>query len=82
LRRLIGILTQVLVIVFFGLLAWIGFTIMPILAGDAMTSLPSVPMNWVQSVIPISSVLILATEIRQLILYVIPDTDSAFAAGA
>jgi len=33
-------------------------------------------------VIPISSVLILATEIRQLILYVIPDTDSAFAAGA
>jgi TRAP-type C4-dicarboxylate transport system permease small subunit len=82
LRRLIGILTQGLVIVFFGLLAWIGFTIMPILAGDAMTSLPSVPMNWVQSVIPISSVLILATEIRQLILYVIPDTDSAFAAGA
>ena len=70
LRRYFTIFTQCLVIGFFALLAWVGFTIMPILAGDAMTSLPSVPMNWVQSVIPISAVLIVTSEVRELIVVI------------
>jgi TRAP-type transport system small permease protein len=65
--RLVGILTQLLVIVFFALLGWVGLSIMPILAGDALVSLPWVSMNFVQSVIPISAGLILVAEIMFLI---------------
>lgn len=65
--RLVGILTQLLVIVFFALLGWVGLSIMPILTGDALVSLPWVSMNFVQSVIPISSGLILVAEIMFLI---------------
>lgn len=65
-RRWLNVLAQVLVIVFFALLAWVGVTIMPVLASDTMTSLPTVPMNWVQSVIPISAVMILVVEVRYL----------------
>jgi TRAP-type C4-dicarboxylate transport system permease small subunit len=65
--RLVGIVTQLLVIVFFALLGWVGLSIMPILVGDALVSLPWVSMNFVQSVIPISSGLILVAEIMFLI---------------
>lgn len=66
-RRVVGIAGQVLVIVFFALLGWVGLSIMPALAGDALVSLPWVPMNFVQSVIPITSVLILIAEVMFLI---------------
>jgi TRAP-type C4-dicarboxylate transport system permease small subunit len=66
-RRAFNILAQLLVIAFFLLLAWVGFAIMPVLAGDAMVSLPWLPMNVVQSVIPISSVLIVVAEATHLV---------------
>lgn len=66
-RRLVNLFGQVLVILFFALLGWVGLTIMPALAGDALVSLPWIPMNAVQSVIPITSVLILIAEIMFLI---------------
>jgi len=44
------------------LLGWVGLSILPILHTDAMVSLPAVPMSVVQSVIPISSLLIVAAE--------------------
>jgi TRAP-type C4-dicarboxylate transport system permease small subunit len=66
-RWVLQVITQLLVIGFFALLAWVGFDIMPILATDTMTSLPDVPMNLVQSVIPISSMLILVSETQCLI---------------
>ena len=66
-RRLVGILTQVMVILFFALLGWVGLSIMPLLVGDALVSLPWVSMNFVQSVIPISAVLILVGEGMYLI---------------
>lgn len=65
-RRVFDIAAQLLVIGFFALLAWVGFSILPILATDHMVSLPEVPMSVVQSVIPISAVLILAAEIMHL----------------
>jgi len=62
LQHALGIFTQLLVIAFFALLCWVGISIMPALVGDALVSLPWVPMNFVQSVIPISSALILVGE--------------------
>ncbi len=66
-RRAIGILVQLLVIAFFVLLGSVGAWIMPVLATDSLTSLPQVPMSFVQSVIPISSVLIVIAEGLHLI---------------
>jgi TRAP-type C4-dicarboxylate transport system permease small subunit len=66
LRRTFAVIAQLLVISFFGLLAYVGFQIIPILATDFMTSLPDVPMSVVQSVIPISACLILVSELDEL----------------
>jgi len=66
-KRVAGVVAQLLVIGFFALLGWIGMSIQPILAGDTMVSLPDVPMNLVESVIPISSVLIVIAELTHLV---------------
>lgn len=66
-KRVVSILGQILVILFFALLGWVGLTIMPALAGDALVSLPWVPMNFVQSVIPLTSALILVAEVMFLV---------------
>jgi TRAP-type transport system small permease protein len=66
-KRAIGIVTQVLVIAFFALLGWVGLSIMPILVGDSLVSLPWISMNFVQSVIPISAALILIGEVMHLV---------------
>ena len=66
-KRAIGIVTQVLVIAFFALLGLVGLSIMPILVGDSLVSLPWVSMNFVQSVIPISAALILVGEVMHLV---------------
>lgn len=66
-RRAIGIFSQVLVIAFFALMAWVGASILPILMTDTLVSLPWVPMAFVQSVIPISSALILIAEGMNLV---------------
>lgn len=73
-RRVVHIGGQILVIVFFALLCWVGLSIMPFLVGDALVSLPWVPMNVVQSVIPISAALILVAEIMNLIDLIRPST--------
>lgn len=61
-QRAFAIFGQLLVILFFALLGWVGLSIMPILSGDSLVSLPWVSMNFVQSVIPISSGLIIIAE--------------------
>src|SRR4051812_43928474 len=58
LRRAFNIAAEIIVIAFFLLLGWVGASVLPILATDALVSLPAVPMSFVQSVIPISSTLI------------------------
>ena len=65
-RRALGVIAQLIVIVFFGMLGWYGMEIMPILATDFMSSLPDVSMAVAQSVIPISAVLILIGEFLAL----------------
>jgi len=66
-RRALGIFAQVLVITFFVLLGWVGAEILPVLHGESLVSLDWVPMSVVQSVIPISSFLIVVAEITHLI---------------
>lgn len=66
LRRAVNIFSQLLVIAFFVLLGWMGVAIMPALVGESLVSLSWLPMNVVQSVIPISSVLILVGEVMHL----------------
>jgi TRAP-type C4-dicarboxylate transport system permease small subunit len=66
-KRGLNLFAQVVVIGFFALLGWVGLAIMPILAGDTLVSLPWLPMNVVQSVIPISSALIIVAELTHLV---------------
>ena len=65
-RRAVNIVAQLLVIGFFVLLGTVGASILPILATDALVSVPEVPMSIVQSVIPISSALIVVAELLHL----------------
>lgn len=57
---------DLLVVGFFLLLGWTGFTILEVLATDSLVSLPDVRVAWVQSVIPISAALIIAAELITL----------------
>ncbi len=66
-RRAFGILAQLLVIAFFILLGAVGAQILPVLHGESLVSLDWVPMSVVQSVIPISSALIVIAEVTHLI---------------
>ena len=80
-QRVLHIGAQVLVIAFFALLGWVGASILPIIAGDSLVSVPWVPMSVVQSVIPISCVLILVAEVIQLLILLRP-AGSARASAA
>ena len=79
-RRAINIVAQVLVIAFFAVLGVMGVWIMPILAGDTLVSVP-VPMNFVQSVIPLSSLLIIIAEATYLVELVASTRPPAGADG-
>ena len=79
-RRMINILAQLVVIAFFVTLGYVGASIMPILAGDSMVSLPWVPMNFVQSVIPVSAALIVIAEVTHLIDLVVATAPPAVRA--
>ena len=60
------VLAEILTIGFFLLLGWMGYAVLGALATDTLVSLPSVPVSWVQSVMPISAVLIVAAELITL----------------
>ena len=60
------IVAEALVIAFFALIAWVGYSILDVLATDHLVSLPAVPVNYIQSVLPISAVLIILAEILTL----------------
>jgi TRAP-type C4-dicarboxylate transport system permease small subunit len=81
-RRALNIVAQLLVIAFFALLAWVGGSILPILATDAMVSLPRVPMSFVQSVIPISATLIVIAETMHLVTLIGAAPEPRLAPGA
>ena len=66
LQRILLIIREVVVVGFFALIAWAGWQVIQILAGDRLTSLPWVPVAFTQSVIPIGGVLIALAELLTL----------------
>ena len=60
------LLADILVIAFFLLVGWTGYTILGVLATDNLVSLPQVQVAYVQSVIPIGAVLIVIAELLTL----------------
>jgi len=60
------IVAEVFTIGFFVLMGWTGYEVLGVLATDHLVSLPSIPVSWVQSVVPISAVLIVAAELITL----------------
>lgn len=61
-RLPLALLAETLVFAFFILLAYTGWSILDVLATDHLVSLPEISVKYVQSVIPISAVLILIAE--------------------
>jgi TRAP-type C4-dicarboxylate transport system permease small subunit len=57
---------DVLVVAFFLLVGWTGYTILDVLATDNLVSLPEISVAYTQSVIPISAVLIVLAELLTL----------------
>jgi len=60
------IIAEVLTIGFFLLMGWMGYQVLGVLDTDNLVSLPSIRVSWVQSVVPISAVLIVAAELVTL----------------
>ena len=65
-RAAARVLAQLATIAFFLLMGWTGYEVLGVLEGDHLVSLPEVPVSWVQSVVPISAVLIVIAEIVTL----------------
>jgi TRAP-type C4-dicarboxylate transport system permease small subunit len=65
-RKPVIVVAELLVFAFFVLLAWVGWQVFEILEGDRLVSLPSIPMQWAQSVIPVGSVLFIVAQALSL----------------
>ena len=65
-RRAGVIVSEVLVLFFFGLLTWAGLAVLQILEGSTLVSLTWVPISVTQSVIPIGGVLFISAELLSL----------------
>ena len=50
----------------FVLLAWVGMTVLEVLEGDTLVSLPWVPVQFTQSVIPIGAALFILGQLVSL----------------
>jgi TRAP-type C4-dicarboxylate transport system permease small subunit len=62
-RVLVTLLAQLLTLAFFVLLAWVGFSVLEILATDNLVSLPRLNAAHTNSVIPISAVLFIIGQV-------------------
>ena len=58
-----AVVAQLATLGFFVLLAWVGYSILQVLAHDRLVSLPEVPVAYANSVIPISSVLFVIAQL-------------------
>jgi TRAP-type C4-dicarboxylate transport system permease small subunit len=66
LRVAVVLVAEAIVITFFAVLAWYGTQVLIILEGDAMVSLPWVPTQFTQSVIPIGAALFILAQLFSL----------------
>ncbi len=60
------LVAEILTIGFFLLMGWMGYQVLGVLDTDYLITMPSIPVSWVQSVVPISAVLIVAAELITL----------------
>jgi TRAP-type C4-dicarboxylate transport system permease small subunit len=58
-----AVVAQLCTVAFFVLLAWVGYSILEVLATDRLVSLPDVPVVYAHSVIPISAVLMVVGQL-------------------
>jgi TRAP-type C4-dicarboxylate transport system permease small subunit len=58
-----AVVAQLCTMAFFVLLAWIGYSILEVLATDYLVSLPEVSVAWANAVIPITSVLFVVGQV-------------------
>jgi TRAP-type C4-dicarboxylate transport system permease small subunit len=58
-----AVVAQLCTLAFFVLLAWVGYSILEILASDRLVSLPEVSVAYANSVIPISAVLFIVGQL-------------------
>lgn len=65
-RVALRVMADLLTVAFFLVVGWTGYTVLEVLATDNLVSLPQVKVAWVQSVVPISAVLIIAAELLTL----------------
>jgi TRAP-type C4-dicarboxylate transport system permease small subunit len=62
LRLPLAMVAEASVFAFFILLAWVGYSVLEVLASDALVSLPGVSVAYAQSVIPVGAVLFIVAE--------------------
>jgi TRAP-type C4-dicarboxylate transport system permease small subunit len=65
-RVAVAILGEIVVFAFFIVLAWTGMMVLAVLQGMSLTSLPDVPVQLTQSVIPIGATLFIICEALSL----------------
>jgi TRAP-type C4-dicarboxylate transport system permease small subunit len=65
-KLIFRIIAEVFTIGFFLLMGWVGYQVLDVLATDNLVSLPWIKVSWVQSVVPISAVLIVLAELVTL----------------
>ena len=61
-----AVLAQLFTLAFFVLLAWVGYSILEVLAADQLVSLPQVSVAYAMSAIPIGAVLFMIAELLRL----------------
>jgi TRAP-type C4-dicarboxylate transport system permease small subunit len=62
-RKLLFILSEVIVIVFFVTMAWAGYYLLDIYGDETLTSLTWIPLKFTQSALPIGGALFVAAQI-------------------
>lgn len=69
LRMTAVVVAEILVIGFMVLMAWAGFRVLDVLAGETLVSLTWIPVQLTQSVIPIGAILFIICELLSLPMY-------------
>ncbi len=62
-RVVAAVVAQLCTLAFFVLLAWIGYSVLEVLATDYLVSLPEISVAWANSVIPVTSVLFVIGQV-------------------
>ncbi|MFZ5558306.1 MAG: TRAP transporter small permease [Pseudomonadota bacterium] len=65
-RVAVTLVAEACVIGFFVLLAWVGYSVLEVLATDSLVSLPEISVKYTQSVIPIGAALFVIAELLML----------------